>query len=154
MGDRPLFPPVQVSEVKAIACQLPAQRGLPLSRFSLFEIQQEVLRCALITSISPTTIWRILKEDALRPWYHRSWLHIKAPNFLEKASRILDLYQGIWEGIPLGKKDFVICADEKSQLQILAREFATLPPDCGKPIRMENDYKRMGTVAYLSALWT
>ncbi len=152
MGDRPLFPPVQVSEVKAIACQLPAQRGLPLSRFSLFEIQQEVLRCALITSISPTTIWRILKEDALRPWYHRSWLHIKAPNFLEKASRILDLYQGIWEGVPLGKKDFVICADEKSQLQILAREFATLPPDCGKPIRMENDYKRMGTVAYLSAL--
>ena len=152
MGDRPLFPPVQVSEVKAIACQLPAQRGLPLSRFSLFEIQQEVLRCALITSISPTTIWRILNRDALRPWYHRSWLHIKDPNFLEKASRILDLYQGIWEGVPLGKKDFVICADEKSQLQILAREFATLPPDCGKPIRMENDYKRMGTVAYLSAL--
>ena len=48
-------------------------------------------------------------------------------------------------------------------LQILAREFATLPPDCGKPIRMENDYKRtclcrarhgrkVGTVAYLSAL--
>ena len=70
---------------------------------------------------------------------------------------------GRWEGVPLGKKDFVICADEKSQLQILAREFATLPPDCGKPIRMENDYKRtclcrarhgrkVGTVAYLSAL--
>ena len=143
---------MQVSEVKAIVCQLPVQRGLPLSRFSLFEIQQEVLRCALITSISSSTIWRILNEDALRPWYHRSWLFVKDPNFVEKASRILDLYHRIWEGDSLGKKDFVICADEKSQLQILARAFATLPPESGHPIRMENDYKRMGTVAYLSAL--
>ena len=52
----------------------------------------------------------------------------------------------------MGENDFVICADEKSQLQILRREFATLPANSNRPIRFENDYKREGTVAYLSAL--
>ncbi len=148
----PIFPPEQVVQVKAIACQLPAQRGLPLSRFSLSEIQVEVEACELISSISTGTIWRILNQDAIRPWYHQSWLFPKDPDFVEKASRILDLYQGIWEAVPLGENDFVISADEKSQLQILRREFPTLSANSNRPIRFENDYKREGTVAYLSAL--
>ena len=99
---------MQVAEVKAVACQLPAERGLPLSRFSLSEIKMEVETCALIPSISTSTLWRILNQDALRPWYYQSWLFIKDPDFVEKASRVLDLYQGIFEGKPLGENDFVI----------------------------------------------
>lgn len=148
----PLFPPEQIVQVKAIACQLPAERGLPLSRFSLREIQAEVERCPLIGSISTGTLWRILNNDAIRPWYHQSWLFIKDPDFVEKAGRVLDLYEGIFEGEPLGEKDFVISADEKSQLQILRRACPTLPAGPNRPIRYENDYKREGTVAYLSAL--
>lgn len=148
----PIFPPQQIAQVKAIACQLPAERGLPLSRFSLREIQAEVERCPLIGSISTGTIWRILNDDALRPWYHQSWLFIKDPDFVKKAGRVLDLYQKIWEEEPLGEKDFVISADEKSQLQILRRAKASLPTGPNRPIRYENDYKREGTVAYLSAL--
>jgi len=148
----PLFPPEQIVQVKAIACQLPVERGLPLSRFSLREIQAEVEQCPLITSISTGTIWRILNNDAIRPWYHQSWLFIKDLDFVEKASRVLDLYEGIFEGEPLGKKDFVISADEKSQLQILRRACPTLPAGPNRPMRYENDYKREGTVAYLSAL--
>lgn len=151
-GRPPDLSPQQIAQVKAVACQLPADRGIPLSRFSLSEIKVEVERCELITSISTGTIWRILHTDALRPWYHRSWLFPKDPNFVERAGPVLDLYQGLWEGAPLGEKDFVISADEKSQLQILKREFATLPPSPRQPIRWENEYERMGTVAYLSAL--
>ena len=152
MAVRPLFPPQQIAEVKAVACQLPVQRGVPLSRFSLCEIQGEVEQCKLIPSISTGTIWRILHHDAIRPWYHQSWLFPKDPDFEEKAGRILDLYQGTWEGKPLGKNDFVLSADEKSQLQILHREFPTLPSSAYQPIRYENEYHRMGTVAYLAAL--
>lgn len=147
-----IFPPEQIVQVKAMACQLPVERGLPLSRFSLREIQAEVERCPLITSMSTGTIWRILNNDAIRPWYHQSWLFIKDPDFVERAGRVLDLYAGIFEGEPLGKKDFVISADEKSQLQILRRAGPTLPAGSKRPIRFENDYKRGGTVAYLSAL--
>ena len=151
MGVLPFFPPEQVAEVKAIACQLPAERGVPLSRFSLQEICLEICSESDHT-MSRSTIWRILNRDALRPWYHRSWISIKDPNFSDLAGPVLDLYQGSWEDKPLGPKDYVISADEKSQLQILEREFATLPPAPGQPIHYENDYKRHGTVAYLAAL--
>lgn len=151
-GRPPTFSAPQVTQVKAIACHLPAQRGIPLSRFSLYDIHQEVERCELITSISTATIWRILHHDALRPWYHQSWLFPTDPDFVYKAGRILDLYEGNWQGDPLGPKDFLISADEKSQLQILNRPSPTLPPDMRQPIRVENNYERKGTVAYLAAL--
>jgi len=147
-----IFPPLQKATVKAIACELPAMRGLPFSRFSTVDIAQIAICEGIVESISPTTIWRWLDEDAIRPWYHQSWLFPKDPDFEEKAGRILDLYQGTWEGKPLGKNDFVLSADEKSQLQILHREFPTLPSSAYQPIRYENEYHRMGTVAYLAAL--
>ena len=151
MGDLQFFPPEEISEVKAIACQLPADRGLPLSRFSLEEIRREI-HCQSKVSMSRSSIWRILKQDALRPWYHHSWLFPKDPLFLERAGPVLDLYQGTWEGEPLGPNDYVLSADEKSQLQILKREFLTQPPKSGRKIRWENEYSREGTVAYLAAI--
>ena len=38
-----LFPPQVVCEVKALACQLPAELGIPLSRFSQRELRQQVI---------------------------------------------------------------------------------------------------------------
>jgi len=43
----PFFPPEQVAEVKAIACELPATHGLPLGRFSRAELhRRQGRRCA------------------------------------------------------------------------------------------------------------
>jgi transposase len=53
----------------------PPQRrrlGLPLSRLSIADIQQEVVAQGLVAEISGTTLWRWLHADALRPWQHRS----------------------------------------------------------------------------------
>ena len=144
-------PPECVAEIKAIACQLPAVREIPLSRFSLAELLREIHSQSTV-SISRSTLWRLLKQDAIRPWFHRSWISVKDPRFLEKAGPVLDLYQGDYEGLPLGPKDYALSADEKSQLQILEREFPCSPPGPGKPIHCESDYKRHGTVAYLAAL--
>jgi hypothetical protein len=33
------------------------------------------------------------------------------------AGPILDLYQRVWEGAPLGADNYVICADEKTSIQ-------------------------------------
>ena len=46
MDDRLVFPPRTVVEIKALACELLHELGLPLSRFSLTEIKREVLRRA------------------------------------------------------------------------------------------------------------
>jgi hypothetical protein len=41
-----------------------------------------------------------------------SWIFITDPDFAAKAQRVLDLYQRVWDGQPLGPNDFVICCDE------------------------------------------
>ena len=40
---RGVFPPEEVAQVKAIACELPKEHGLPLSRFSRAELHRLVL---------------------------------------------------------------------------------------------------------------
>ncbi len=66
-GDRPAFPPGGVAAVKALACELPHEHQLPLSRLSLPEIRREAVRRGLVASIGDTTLWRWLREDAIRP---------------------------------------------------------------------------------------
>ncbi|MBI3937807.1 MAG: hypothetical protein HY323_12585 [Betaproteobacteria bacterium] len=85
-------------QIKAIACELPATRGLPLSRFSSADIVREAQQCGIVARISDTTVWRWLHEDAIRPWQHRTWIFPRDPDFALKAGRILDLYAKQWEG--------------------------------------------------------
>lgn len=66
------FPPEEVAQVKAIACELPLQHGLPLSRFSRAELHRLVVERG-VSEASASTIARWLREDALKPWQHRSW---------------------------------------------------------------------------------
>ena len=146
---RAVFPPEQVAEVKALACELPATHGVPLGRFSRTELHRLVVQRGL-SEASASTIWRWLHDDALKPWQQRSWIFIRDPRFGEKAGRVLDLYQRRFEGRRLRPDEYVICADEKSQLQALGRRQATLPPAPGRAARFEFDYERNGTLAYLA----
>ena len=147
---RAVFPPEQVAEVKAIACELPATVGLPLSRFTRTELHRLVIERA-VCDASASTIWRWLSEDAIKPWQQRSWLFVRDPDFRAKAARVLDLYARRFEGRRLRPDELVICADEKSQLQALGRRHQTLPAGPGRPSLVEFDYRRGGTLAYLAA---
>ena len=147
---RAVFPPEQVAEVKAIACELPATHGLPLSRFTRTELHRLVVERA-VCDASASTIWRWLSEDAIKPWQQRSWLFVRDPDFRAKAARVLDLYARRFEGRRLRLDDLVVCADEKSQLQALGRRRPTLAPGPGRPALLEFDYRRGGTLAYLAA---
>jgi len=138
-----------VAEVKALACELPATQGLPLSRFSRTELHRLVVERGL-SEASASTIWRWLHDDALKPWQQRSWIFVRDPAFAEKAGRVLDLYQRRFQGRRLRPDEYVICADEKSQLQALGRRHASLPPAAGRAARFEFDYRRNGTLAYLA----
>jgi len=110
-----------------------------------------VIRRGIVASIGETTIWRWLSQDAIRPWTHRSWIFPRDPDFAQKASRVLDLYEGTWEGRPLGQNDFVICADEKTSVQARRRKHRTAAPQPARPMRVEHEYVRKGAWAYLAA---
>ncbi len=150
-GDRPAFPPGVIVEVKALACELPSRFGLPLSRFSLTDIRHEVLAQGIVAEISGSTLWRWLSSDAIRPWRHRSWIFPRDPEFVKKASPVLDLYEGLWRGRPLGPNEFVLSADEKTSIQARMRKHPTLPPCEHRPAYVEHEYERGGALNYLAA---
>ncbi len=147
---RAVFPPEQVAEVKALACELPVTHGLSLGRFSRAELHRLVVERGL-SEASASTIWRWLHDDALKPWQQRCWLFVRDARFAEKAGRVLDLYQRRFEGRRLRPDELVVCADEKSQLQALGRRHEMLPPASGRPALVEFEYRRHGTLAYLAA---
>jgi len=146
------FPPEVVLEVKALACELPATTGVPLSRWSTPDIARYVRSVGLVATISDKTVWRWLNEDAIRPWQHRTWIFPRDPNFAIKAGRILDLYENRWAGKPLKSDEFVISADEKTSIQARHRCHGTLPALPGSPIKVEHEYKRCGAWAYIAAM--
>jgi transposase len=154
-ADRPGRPrritALERAEVTALACTLPAETGLPLSRFSAGDLASEVRARGLVATISPSSVRRILKAAVIKPWQSRSWIFPRDPAFAVKASRVLDLYARIWQGRPLGPDEYVISADEKSQLQALRRRHRDLPPGPGRVRRTEFEYRRGGTLAYFAA---
>jgi len=134
-----------------LACELPARLGVPLSRFSREDLKRYVVEQGIVASISGVTIWRWLSADAIKPWQYRSWIFPRDPQFAIKAGLILDLYQRKWDGLPLGPKDYVISTDEKTSIQARKRKAETLPPRPGCPMRVEHEYERKGSLAYLAA---
>jgi DDE superfamily endonuclease len=147
---RRLFPPLDHALVKAIACELVAETKQPLSRQSLADVTARV-RTVLGTPISRSTVWRMLDTDAIKPWRYKYWIFPRDPHFADKAGPILDLYAGLWQGAPLGPKDHILSADEKTSIQARRRCHPALPPAPGRAAYIENEYERQGALQYLAA---
>jgi hypothetical protein len=99
-----------------------------------------------VASIGDTTLWRWLREDSIRTWSHRSWIFPHDPAFEPKAARVLDLYEGHWQGRPLAAQDRVLSTDENTGIQARKRIHSTAPPAPGRPMRVEHEYQRMGAL--------
>jgi transposase-like protein len=150
-GRPPRLTPVQVAEIKALACQLPAETGAPLSKWSCPDLAAEAVDRRIVAAISASTIRRILARDTIKPWQHQSWIFIRDPQFAVKASRVLGLYARTFDGIPLGEDEYVISSDEKTSIQARCRCHPTLAPGVARTMRVNHEYQRKGALAYLAA---
>jgi transposase len=139
--------------VVALACERPAERAVPLSRYSLSELCVEVADRLAAEQVAPsrTSLWRLLAHDALRPWRYRCWIFPRDPHFLERAAPVLDLYACWWQGQPLWKDEYVLSADEKTSIQVRRRRHPSLPPGPHQAMRVEHEYERAGVLQYLAA---
>ncbi|SCL24832.1 helix-turn-helix domain-containing protein [Micromonospora inyonensis] len=137
-GRPPRFTPVQVAEVKALACQLPAETGTPLSKWTCPDLAAEAVDRGIVAAISASTIRRILARDTLKPWQHQSWIFIRDPQFAVKAARVLGLYARTFDGVPLGDDEYVISSDEKTSIQARCRCHPTLAPGVARMMRVNH----------------
>lgn len=60
--------------VVALACQLPAATGVPLSRWTGPELLAEITRAGLGRQLSVSSVLRILAEHPVKPWQYQSWI--------------------------------------------------------------------------------
>ena len=79
------------------------------------------------------------------------WIFPCDPQVGLKVGRILDLYERRWQGIPLGPRKYVLCADEKTSIQARRRRHPSQPPAPGRSQRVEHEYTRAGAWAYIAA---
>ncbi|MET9694138.1 IS630 family transposase [Streptomyces sp. NPDC006514] len=122
-----------------------------MSRWSCPELAVELEGRGITGPISPSTVRRWLREEAIKPWQHRSWIFITDPAFRPKAERALDLYARTFNGEPLGADEYVISADEKTSIQARCRCHPTLAPGQARAMRVNHTYGRGGALAYLAA---
>ncbi|MGO9154699.1 IS630 family transposase [Mycobacterium sp.] len=146
------FSAAVVAEVKALACELPAKSDVPLAKWSCPDLAMEAIQRGVVKSVSASTVRRWLAADALKPWQYRSWIFPRDPHFAVKAARVLDLYARVWDGEPLSENDYVLSADEKPGVQARSHAHPSRPPGPGqRPMHVESEYQRHGTLAYLAA---
>jgi hypothetical protein len=138
------------AQVVAIVCETLEAHKLPLSRFSITDLQRLVVQEQGLAKLSQASLGRILRQNALKPWQYRHWLFPRDPDFVAKACVVLDLYAGFWQGQALGPDEYVLSADEKS-IQILSRCHPSLSASPAHQQRVEFEYERLGTLAYHAA---
>jgi transposase len=137
--------------VVALACQLPAETGVPLSRWTGPELRRELEERGLVAvAVSDSSVLRILADNPVKPWRCQSWITPRDPAFEAKAAVILDLYQGFYQGEPLRPGDRVVSVDAKPSIQARRRVRPVRAAGPGRVMRVEHEYERGGALALLA----
>ncbi len=97
------------------------------------------------TGLSKTTIGRIWKAFDLKPHRADTFKLSKDPLFVEKVYDVVGLY------LDPPESAVVLCVDEKSQVQALARSSPVLPMMPGMPEKRTHDYVRHGVTSLFAA---
>ena len=143
MEHRGVFPPQVRAQVTAIACSLPRQCQVPLSRWSRAELARRVAQDSTLPRISASTVGRWLKAERLRPWRYHAWQHIHDPHaFLERARPVLQAYAQARSLLRDGS--WLVCLDEKTSIQAREGKQPPRPARPGKPLLHEARYHRRG----------
>lgn len=152
LGRKPKFSPGVALHLVKMACELPDLRGRSLSQWDCAEMARQLEAEGVVDSISAQTVRRILTSHRLKPWRHHLWMSPKVPRnaaFAAAVRNLSDLYCR-----PLAPHEVVLCVDEKTNLQPRTRKAKTLPPEPGRPIRVENEYERKGALHLFAAFDT
>ena len=146
---RGAFPPAEQVDVLSMATRKPTTYYCAATRWSLDDLVAALQQHHGPRTMSRSSLWRILAEADLKP--HRSvyWLNSHDPDFATKAHDICQLYVNALRFYQQGR--LVICADEKTGMQILQRAYPTQPVQPGKPEKREHEYIRHGVRALLAS---
>ena len=96
--------------------------------------------------VGGATVARAWRRYHVQPWRRETFKFSTDPALEAKVRDVVGLY------LDPPDKAFVLCVDEKSQIQALDRTAPMLPLRPGLPERATHDYKRNGTTTLFAAL--
>jgi hypothetical protein len=146
-GGLPGFPPLQRAEIVRLACLEPIAKGLHITHWTSQDLARQAVADGIVSAISDRTIRRILDEVDLQPHRTRYWKTVRLDaEFKDRAEKILWCYANA--GRLIRKGYWVVCVDEKPDLQVLERRpiRRSIP---GSIEQQEFEYTRHGTVNLL-----
>jgi hypothetical protein len=149
-GTRRTFTPLQGAQVVALACSAPRQYGKPWQRWSGEKLAAVAVEQPIVVGIAPGTSRRWLRADKIKSWRYHSWQHSTDPQFVEKATPVLDLYTQAPALQAQG--ELTVCADEKTSIQARQRVTPTKAAAPGEVRQGADRYKRMGALQLFCAL--
>jgi len=146
-----VFPSEVRAQATALACSLPKEKGVPLSRWSLAELVKHMLSLQVVSAISASTLFRWFTTDKLKPWRFHNWQHILDPQkFLERARPVLQVYEKAVE--LLQECIWAVCVDEKTSIQARQLEQEPKPAQSNQPVHVAPRYKRQGVLQLFAGL--
>jgi transposase len=149
-GTRRTFTALQRTQVVALACTAPRQHGKPWQRWSGEKLAQVAVEHQIVERIAPSTIRTWLRQDKVKPWRYHSWQRSTDPQFVERATPVLDLYA---QAPTLQAQDeLTVCTDEKTSIQARQRVAPTKAAAPGAVLQIADRYKRMGALQLFCAL--
>ena len=164
---RPRDPEILVDAkawVVSVVCQSPKDLGLAAQLWTLSALtaylQQEAEAAGFprLSSISRSSVWRILQENKLKPHRVRYYLERRDPEFDRKMQEVLMVYREVFLNPdpkdPSTPVRYTVSVDEKPGVQALGTTAPERPPAPGKSSTWSRDpeYVRHGTLSILAAL--
>jgi transposase len=138
------------TQIIALACSPPADHGKVWKRWSGEKLARVAGEQGIVPAISPSTIRRWLHQDKIKPWRYHSWQRSTDPQFVEKATPVLDLYEQAQ--VLASQREAVCCVDEKTSIQARDRASETRPAVPGHPVQIADRYQRQGALQLFCAL--
>ncbi len=144
------FPAVVRAQIVALACSQPSTHGKVWQRWSGEKLAQVAVEEGIVSTIAPSTIRRWLRQDKLKPWCYHSWQRSTDPQFVAKATPVLELY----EHAPAlaAQQEGVCCVDEKTSIQARQRLHGTKAAAPAYPVQVADRYRRMGALQLFCGL--
>ena len=141
------FPPEERHDVVGLACHPQTELAAARTHWALRSLAEAASTWGYVRGpLSKSTVGRWLKTAAIKPHRIQRWLHSPDPDFRRKVRRVVRWY------LRAPRRTCVICVDEKTQVQLLERLHPTRPAQGGKLERVEDVYRRHGTLAIFAGL--
>src|SRR4051794_15362625 len=144
----------QVAWILAVACESPRLSGRPITRWTLRELRDEVVKRGIVGRLSVAQVGRYLKQAAVQPHRSKMWLNTteKDPErFKREAAEVCATYLDAPRKAA-ADGTHTVSVDEATSLQAIERNAPDKSVQPGGVTEQEFEYTRHGTTTLTAGL--